>query len=111
MEGFWLRKGEVYKIKTDSTIFSRDYMLFSPSRDYYYSGNWCNYIDSIFTINLNGEFKCPSNLGIWTHDYIAPLEVKDWLEIGQYLKNTPYRVNLRLKKIIDTSLEGDLEEI
>ena len=109
-EGIWLRKGKIYKVRTDSR-FKRNYMLFSPLNDFYRSGTWHSTLNTAFTINMNGEFVYLGSVGIWSYDTLEPLTFNDWLEIGQYLKNTKFRVNLKTKEMIDTEKEEELVEI
>ena len=109
-EGIWLRKGKIYKVITDSR-FKRNYMLFSPLDSFYFSGTYSHNLETLFTINLNGDFKTPSSLGLWPYDVFIPLNFHDWLEVGQFLKNTEFRVNLKTKEIIDTEKEEELVEI
>lgn len=113
MEGFWLRKGKIYKVVGMFTIFKRPYILFSPRRDI----EMCYYhkcvatVDTLFEINLNGVFKLNASIGIRYDDEFEELTVNDWLEVGQFLKNTQLRYNLKTKEIIDITKKEEEELI
>lgn len=109
-EGIWLRKGKIYKVRTNSR-YKRDYMLFSPCQTLYYSGIYSYSLNTYFAINLNGKISLSSAIGLWPYDVFEPLTYSDWLEVGQYLKNTKFRVNLKTKELIDTKKEEELVEI
>jgi hypothetical protein len=109
MEGFWLRKGKIYKVIGKQTIFKRPYILFSPRRDMCYFRIFVTTVDTLFAINLEGEFKLNDSIGIWYNDEFEELTVADWLEVGQFLKNTQLRYNLKTKEIIDITNKEEEE--
>ena len=83
-----LEKGKIYKLKTSSTLFKRDYMIFSPKRTLHLSNIYHLFEETFFIIDLEGGFSIDNEIGIWFSDEVVPMEVCDWFEVGQVLKNT-----------------------
>lgn len=111
MEVFWLRKGKIYKVDSKHTKFKRSYILFSPKKDMCYSHMFVATVHTLFSINLEGEFKLNGSIGLWSDDEFEELTVADWLEVGQFLKNTEYRFNFKTKELIKTKEEELLVEL
>lgn len=104
-KGIQLEKGKIYKLKTETGIFKRSYMIFSPKETFYFSGWLTLYKDTIFTIDLEGEFELDGNIGLWEGDKIVDLNMKDWLEVGQFLRTTEFRFNLKTRELKNIELE------
>ena len=105
-KGIQLEKGKIYKLKTEPGNFKRSYMIFSPKETFYFSG-WCSLFcqKTLFTINLEGEFKLDSSIGLWGGDKIVDLNIKDWLEVGQFLRTTEFRFNLKTRELRNKGLD------
>lgn len=111
-KGIQLEKGKIYKLKTKQGLFKRNYMIFSPkeTETFYFSGFLCK--NTIFTIDLEGEFKLDSSIGLWVGDKIVDLNMKDWLEVGQFLRTTEFRFNLKTRELRNKGLdEWEVTEI
>jgi hypothetical protein len=104
-KGIQLEKGKIYKLKTKQGLFKRNYMIFSPKETFYLSGLISLCKNTIFTIDLEGEFKLDSSIGLWVGDKIVDLNMKDWLEVGQFLRATEFRFNLRTKELRNKGLD------
>ena len=97
----FLKKNKIYKLKTSHGLFDRDYLLFALKEDFYWSGIGIEIRSTFFTIDLVGNLNIDNYVGLWSDDAIEPLTVDNWLEVGQYLKNTNFRINLRTKELIE----------
>ena len=87
-------------------------MIFSPKRTLHLSNIYHLFEETFFIIDLEGGFSIDNEIGIWFSDEVVPMEVCDWFEVGQVLKNTKYKFNLRTKELINTiQNEEELEEI
>ena len=99
-KGIFLKKNKIYKLKSSLRWYDRDYLLFALKEDFYWSGIGIEMRPTFFTIDLVGNLNIDNYVGLWSDDTIEPLTVDNWLEVGQYLKNTNFRINLRTKELI-----------
>lgn len=100
-KGIFLKKNKIYKLKSSLRWYDRDYLLFALKEDFYWSGIGIEIRSTFFTIDLVGNLNIDNYVGLWSDDTIEPLTVDNWLEVGQYLKNTNFRINLRAKELIE----------
>lgn len=100
-----LEKNRIYKIITTNTSFKRNYMLFALPKDIEWEGSKAC-INSLFLINLEGEFNMGCAMGLNPDSKIVEPTASDWLEVGFLLRGTKLRANLRTKKVIDIELEN-----
>ena len=111
-KGIQLEKGKIYKLKTQPGNFKRSYIIFSPKETFYFSGWFGLCKNTIFTIDLEGEFELDGNIGLWGGDKIVDLNMKDWLEVGQFLRTTEFRFNLKTRELRNKGLdEWEITEI
>lgn len=111
-KGIQLEKGKIYKLNTESRLFKRSYMIFSPKETFYFSGLIRLFKNTIFTIDLEGKFKLDGNIGLWEDDEIVDLNMNDWLEVGQFLRTTEFRFNLKTRELRNKELdEWEITEI
>ena len=111
-KGIQLEKGKIYKLNTEPGLFKRSYMIFSPKETFYFSESLLLCKNTIFTIDLEGEFKLDSSIGLWKGDKIVDLNMKDWLEVGQFLRATEFRFNLKTRELRNKGLdEWEITEI
>ena len=104
-KGIQLEKGKIYKLNTELGNFKRSYMIFSPKETFYFSGLIGLCKNTIFTIDLEGEFELDGNIGLWRGDKIVDLSINDWLEVGQFLRTTEFRFNLKTRELKNIELK------
>jgi len=103
-KGIQLEKGKIYKLNTEQGLFKRNYLIFSPKETFYFSGCVLLCKNTIFTIDLEGKFKLDSGIGLWEGDKIVDLNMNDWLEVGQFLRTTEFRFNLKTRELKNIEL-------
>lgn len=100
-----LEKNRIYKIITTNTSFKRRYMLFALPKDIEWEGGKSVHT-SLFLINLEGEFKIGSDMGLNHDSKVVEPSAFDLLEVGCFLRGTKLRANIRTKKVTDIELEN-----
>lgn len=98
---FSLKKNKIYKLCTTCDCYHRNYMLFSLAQDCVGRINRGKSLNTLFAINLDGEFKIDSGIGLWGNDVIEPLTLKDWMEVNQHLRGTQFRFNFKTQELIE----------
>lgn len=96
-----LEKGKIYKATFSCKCFNRNYILFSPSDSECLNTRQVISIKTLFLINLNGLLTVNRNIGFEEAIRIDDvLTVSDWFEIGQAIKGSSIKINLKTKRVI-----------
>jgi hypothetical protein len=88
-----LEKGKIYKAIVNFNAkygrITRDYMIFSPRKDYQWGEVFSITVDCFFLICRDGSFEDNCFCGIWHGDKISKPSVSDMLELSNHLRRIP----------------------